>query len=59
MAFRKTISQDELRQKLTAEERENGPVYQPSRGGWMSKSQPKETPGAGNGTRGRLFGGRR
>ncbi|MEU5499905.1 hypothetical protein [Streptomyces griseofuscus] len=33
MAFRKSISQAELREKLTPEERANGPVYQASRGG--------------------------
>jgi hypothetical protein len=33
MAFRKSISQAELREKLSPEERANGPVYQSSRGG--------------------------
>ncbi|MGW1306507.1 hypothetical protein ACWD5R_43705 [Streptomyces sp. NPDC002514] len=35
MAFRNSISQDELRSKLSQEERENGPTYQASRGGWF------------------------
>lgn len=58
MAFRKTISQSELRERLSDEERENGPVYRGHRGGWVQED-PKPTPGAGNGTKGRLFGGRR
>ncbi|MET8832021.1 hypothetical protein ABZX40_40500 [Streptomyces sp. NPDC004610] len=35
MAFRKTISQDELRKRLPADEQETGPTYQSSRGGWF------------------------
>ncbi|MEU8545306.1 hypothetical protein AB0C52_35785 [Streptomyces sp. NPDC048717] len=59
MAFRRAIPQTELRERLTEKDRqEHGTDYSPSRGGWV-RSEPKPTPGAGNGTRGRLFGGAR
>ncbi|WP_327286672.1 hypothetical protein [Streptomyces sp. NBC_01205] len=57
MAFRRSISQDELREKQTPEQREQHATdYQASRGGWFSKKDQDETPapGAGNGTGGRL-----
>uniref|UniRef100_UPI002F909C6C hypothetical protein n=1 Tax=Streptomyces virginiae TaxID=1961 RepID=UPI002F909C6C len=38
MAFRKTISQDELRQNLTPEQQQSGPTYQSSRGGWFPET---------------------
>ncbi|MGW2672524.1 hypothetical protein ACWC5F_31315 [Streptomyces sp. NPDC001272] len=48
MAFRRTISQDELRQGQTDEDRErHATTYQASRGGWF-KAEPKPVPGAGN-----------
>ncbi|MFE9407165.1 hypothetical protein ACFYNY_36240 [Streptomyces sp. NPDC006530] len=40
MAFRKTISQDELRQKLPAEELAKGTTYQASRGGHFADNKP-------------------
>ncbi|MFE9222383.1 hypothetical protein ACFYN3_39550 [Streptomyces lavendulae] len=56
MAFRKTISQAELGQNLTAEQRASGPTYSASRGGHYP-AEPKPTPGAGNGSNGRLSKG--
>jgi hypothetical protein len=50
MAFRRSISQDELRQKLAAEERESGPTYQSSRGGWFPEPV-KPVPGTPKGGR--------
>ncbi|MFI5635064.1 hypothetical protein ACIA8E_38115 [Streptomyces sp. NPDC051664] len=45
MAFlRKTISQDELREKLPKSEQDSGPTYQSSRGGWFAKPE-KPVPG--------------
>ncbi|MFD5064525.1 hypothetical protein [Streptomyces sp. NPDC058394] len=44
MAFRLTISQDELREKLPADEQANGPTYQSSRGGWADEPE-KPVPG--------------
>ncbi|MFD7868106.1 hypothetical protein [Streptomyces sp. NPDC059783] len=44
MAFRKTISQDELRSKLPAAEQTSGPVYQSSRGGHYPETE-KPIPG--------------
>ncbi|MFE3907216.1 hypothetical protein ACFXPY_45120 [Streptomyces sp. NPDC059153] len=44
MAFRKTISQDELRSKLPADEQANGPTYQSSRGCWAAETE-KPVPG--------------
>ncbi|MER5417260.1 hypothetical protein [Streptomyces virginiae] len=47
MAFRLSISQDELRQGQTDEDRErHATTYQASRGGWCT-TEPKPTPGAG------------
>jgi hypothetical protein len=48
MAFRKTISQDELRRQLPAEEQETGPTYQSSRGGWFPE-RVKPVPGTPKG----------
>lgn len=46
MPFRRTITQDELRQKLTPEDREQHATdYRPSRGGWVQPA-PKPVPGA-------------
>jgi len=46
MALRRSIPQDELRTKLTPEQRERQRTdYQPSRGGWIPTT-PKPTPGA-------------
>ncbi|MDR3083994.1 MAG: hypothetical protein LBV60_24275 [Streptomyces sp.] len=60
MAFRRTISQDELRSKLSDADREqHGTDYSSSRGGWVRRPEQTQTPGAENGTKGRLFGGRR
>ncbi|RSS50077.1 hypothetical protein [Streptomyces sp. WAC01280] len=57
MAFRRTISQDELRSKQSDADRERYATdYSASRGGWVKKSEPEQTPGAGNGSKGRLFG---
>ncbi|MFJ4577529.1 hypothetical protein ACIP4W_40535 [Streptomyces sp. NPDC088846] len=44
MALRKTISQDELRSKLPADQQNSGPVYQSSRGGHYAEPQ-KPVPG--------------
>ncbi|MER6549569.1 hypothetical protein [Streptomyces sp. NPDC001250] len=44
MAFRKSISQAELREKLSDEEKANGPTYQSSRGGWYPEPA-KPVPG--------------
>lgn len=44
MAFRKTISQDELRNKLSEKDKAAGPTYQPSRGGWYP-APAKPVPG--------------
>jgi len=44
MAFRKSISQAELREKLSDEERASGPTYQSSRGGWFPEPT-KPVPG--------------
>ncbi|MFJ2608144.1 hypothetical protein ACIO13_24685 [Streptomyces sp. NPDC087425] len=48
MAFRKTISQDELREKLSPQERATGPTYQASRGGWLQEPT-KPVPGTPKG----------
>ncbi|MFF6976035.1 MULTISPECIES: hypothetical protein [Streptomyces] len=53
MAFRKTLSQDELRKRLPADEQETGPTYQSSRGGWFPEpvkpvaGNPKSMPTGG------------
>ncbi|MFB7467099.1 hypothetical protein ACFCZ1_26990 [Streptomyces sp. NPDC056224] len=46
MAFRKTISQDELSQNLTSDLQQSGPTYQSSRGGWFPET---DKPVAGTG----------
>ncbi|MEU8764996.1 hypothetical protein [Streptomyces sp. NPDC048659] len=57
MAFRRTISQDELRSKMSDADREQHATdYSSSRGGWVKRSTPEQTPGSGNGSGGRLFG---
>lgn len=48
MPFRKTISQDELRESLTPEQRASGPTYQASRGGWFPEPA-KPVPGTPKG----------
>lgn len=49
MAFRKSISQDELRQSMTAEQLErHATTYQASRGGWVPASA-KPVPGTPKG----------
>ncbi|MBW5252984.1 hypothetical protein JGS39_29090 [Streptomyces sp. P01-B04] len=48
MAFRKTISQAELRDKLPERDQDSGPTYQSSRGGWFSAPE-KPVPGAPKG----------
>ncbi|MFC8879672.1 hypothetical protein [Streptomyces ardesiacus] len=48
MAFRKSISQAELREKLTPEQRASGPTYQSSRGGWFPEPA-KPVPGTPQG----------
>ncbi|MET9365773.1 hypothetical protein ABZX93_33360 [Streptomyces sp. NPDC006632] len=50
MPFRKTISQDELRESLTPEQRASGPTYQASRGGWFPEPA-KPVPGTPQGDR--------
>lgn len=44
MAFRKTISQDELRSNLSEKDQQSGPTYQSSRGGWYPETD-KPVPG--------------
>jgi len=44
MAFRKSVPMSELRESLTTEEKESGPTYQSSRGGWFPE-QSKPVPG--------------
>ncbi|MGC5401884.1 hypothetical protein ACPXCP_39860 [Streptomyces sp. DT20] len=44
MAFRQTISQSELRDKLPEDQQQSGPTYQASRGGWCPETD-KPTPG--------------
>ncbi|MEU6221858.1 hypothetical protein ABZ845_30825 [Streptomyces sp. NPDC047022] len=57
MAFRRSIPQNELRDKLTDSDREqHGTDYTPSRGGWVKRPAPAPTSGAGGTGRGRLFG---
>ncbi|MCY0923206.1 hypothetical protein OS965_34580 [Streptomyces sp. H27-G5] len=48
MAFRKTISQDELRQNLTTDQLQQGKGYSGATGGWTEA--PAEQPTAGTGT---------
>ncbi|MFD5110347.1 hypothetical protein [Streptomyces cinereoruber] len=56
MAFRRTISQDELRSKLSEADLERHATdYSASSGSWIKKAEPAQTPGAGNGSKGRLF----
>ncbi|MEV6682230.1 hypothetical protein AB0N09_36020 [Streptomyces erythrochromogenes] len=52
MAFRKTISQDELAAKLTPEQRSSGHVYKASEGWYGQDDRP--VAGEPNGTNGRL-----
>ncbi|WP_031069192.1 hypothetical protein [Streptomyces sp. NRRL S-118] len=57
MAFRRTISQDELRSKMSDADREQHATdYSSSRGGWTKRSTSEQAPAAGNGSKGRLFG---
>ncbi|MGP3691103.1 hypothetical protein ACTVZO_41630 [Streptomyces sp. IBSNAI002] len=59
MAFRKSISQSELAEKLTPEDRErHGTDYSASQGGWV-KSEPKPTPAADKDSSGGRLWGRR
>ncbi|MGW1622933.1 hypothetical protein [Streptomyces sp. NPDC002172] len=44
MAFRASIPQAELAKHLTPEERESGPQYEASRGGWYPQ-EDKPVPG--------------
>jgi hypothetical protein len=48
MAFRKSIPQSELREKLPKEDRENGNTYQSSRGGWFPKSDDQKSGSKGD-----------
>ncbi|WP_331725182.1 hypothetical protein OG478_52855 (plasmid) [Streptomyces phaeochromogenes] len=48
MPFRKSISQAELRENLTPEQRASGPTYQASRGGWFPETA-KPVPGTPKG----------
>ncbi|MGK5500512.1 hypothetical protein [Streptomyces sp. URMC 125] len=48
MAFRKTIPFGELREKLPASERENGPAYKAGRGWWVAEPS-KPVPGTPKG----------
>ncbi|WP_158075098.1 hypothetical protein [Streptomyces sp. MJM1172] len=56
MALRTSIPQSELREKLSSEQLESGPVYRGSQGGWVQDS-PRPVAGTPNGTNGRLSQG--
>ncbi|MGW6603524.1 hypothetical protein [Streptomyces sp. NPDC055036] len=44
MAFRRSVPQNELRETQTSEQRESGPKYEASRGGWYPQ-EDKPVPG--------------
>ncbi|MFE1777179.1 hypothetical protein [Streptomyces sp. NPDC059008] len=59
MAFRTSISLNELREKRAdQDDSQHATTYEASRGGWYPKQDSTPVPGAGNGSNGRLRGGR-